>query len=149
MALTTCSLDISLLSIHCCSWRRYREGSSNVGNGSAPRSSFCVIRMHDFFHKFHSNDVVFCVWFIGSPIRTGMLLHWFYRNLFRTDRIVDINATSSEKFVHCLFHGRCSTFKCYHDDGPVVVKYCRGGTPQFGRNLRQGVIIHNFHFNTS
>ena len=123
-----------------CSWRRDCEGSPHVGNGRSPRSSLCVVGVHDLFYEFHGHNFIFCVWFVGSTIRTSVLRHWIYCNVFWTNRIVDIDETSKAKFLHCLFHRRRSITECYFDDRTVVIEHGRGGTPQLGRNLRQGNI---------
>ncbi len=137
--------------LRACSRRRYCERSSHVGNGCSPGSSLCVVGMHDFFYEFHGNNFVLCVWFVGSPIRTRVLLHWICCNLLWTNWTVDIDATGQEKFVHCLFHRRCCIAECYFDDCTVVIEHGRGGTPQLGRNLWQGIIVkvHNLFQYTS
>lgn len=90
-------------------WRWYSKRSSNVSYGRAPSSCICIVGMHDFFYKFHSNDFILCIWFTGSTVWTGVFLCWIYCNVLRTDRIVNIDATSTKKFLHSLFHWWCST----------------------------------------
>lgn len=120
---------------------RYCERTSYVGNGCSPGSGVCLVRVHDFLHEFHGDDFLLCLWIARSTIRTGLLCHWFHINLLWTDRPFHTDETGAEKFVHCLFHWRCRLAQCDHDECAVVFEHSRGGTPQLGWNLWDGVIV--------
>jgi hypothetical protein len=130
-------LTLSNSVLFCGRWW-HRKGSVDVGDGRTPRCFVSFISVYDSFHKLHSNNIVHCLWVVGSGLRCGMLTCRFSCHVWWPTLFDLPDETVSTQFLDCLFNRWRGSFVGLFDVDSVASEYGSWRKTSFGRHLWKG-----------